>query len=165
MGTNYYRIPSEDEVKLRHKKLLDDIRDLDLSPKSIERGFESDSNDFALISNDWSEFLKGIKVHLGKRSGGWQFLWDFNDNEYYSNREELFSFIRSGRVIDEYSDELNVEDFIEMALNWEPNGKYICEDYYRKEFDEKGISRPFYSTTPYDKEIDGLRVSSYTGFC
>lgn len=162
MGTNYYRIPSEAEINSKHKKLLDDIRNLDLSPKSIEREFYSNTES----SNTWLNFIKGIKVHLGKRSGGWKFLWDFNNDEYYSNREELFSFIRSGRVVDEYGDEIEVEEFIKMALDWgQPNGKYLCEEYYIEEFDKKGISRPFYSTTPYDREIDGLRVSSHTGFC
>jgi len=60
--------------------------------------------------------LIDIKVHLGKSSSGWKFLWNFNDNKYYSTKNELIQFVLSGRVIDEYGDEIYPQDFLEMAF-------------------------------------------------
>jgi len=90
----------------------------------------------------WSEFLHGTRVHLGKRSGGWKFCWNFHESEYYSNKDELLAFVRSGRVVDEYDKEWQPEDFIQMALDWgQPDGRIL-----------------------YEKCIDGLNVSTSTEF-
>jgi len=50
---------------------------------------------------------------LGKRSSGWKFLWNWNDSKYYKTKEELFEFIRSGRVVNEYGDQMDQEEFIQ----------------------------------------------------
>jgi hypothetical protein len=72
---------------------------------------------------------------------GWKFCWNFHKEKYYKDKESLLNFIRSGRVMDEYGEEMNVEEFITMALEWgQPNGLVA------------------------DKEVDGLRVSSSTEF-
>ena len=76
--------------------------------------------------NLWDEFTENMNVHLGKRSVGWKFLWNFHNNEYYSDKEELFQFIRRGRVINEYSEEIPVEEFIQMALEWGKEDGYVC---------------------------------------
>ena len=92
---------------------------------------------------------------------GWKFCWNFNDNEYYSNKEELLKFIRKGRVVDEYGEQIDVEEFIEMALNWgEPDG-WVADKAY---FESMERSSFFNNEDYYDKEIDGLRVSSSTDF-
>ena len=71
-----------------------------INPGQIERGFRSISvGEWDSIS-PWEEFLDGTNVHLGKRSSGWKFLWNWNDSKYYKTKEELFEFIRSGRVVD-----------------------------------------------------------------
>ena len=109
MGTNYYRIPTEDEIKIKHNKLKNDILNMDLSILSIESGFRVAVDDMWNGENPWETFMDGINIHLGKRSSGWKFCWNFHGNKYYSNKEELLSFIRSGRVINEYSEELTPE--------------------------------------------------------
>ena len=102
---------------------------------------------------------------MGKRSGGWKFCWNFHDKKYYSNKEELLNFIRSGRVVDEYGEELVLEDFIEMALNWcEPDGLVINEEYRKKER-SKGHGWFWLENEKHDDLIiDGLRVSTSTDF-
>ncbi len=166
MGTNYYRIPTEDEIKIKHNKLKNDISNMDLSILSIESGFRVSTDDMWNGENPWETFMDGINIHLGKRSSGWKFCWNFHDNKYYSNKEELLSFIRSGRVINEYSEELTTEEFITMALEWgEPDGLVVNEDYRRKER-AKGHGSFWLDNEKYDdKIIDGLRVSSSTEFC
>jgi hypothetical protein len=81
-------------------------------------------NDFER-TNPWNEFTDGLKIHVGKRSSGWKFLWNFQDGKFYNSKKELLTFIRSGRVIDEYGELQDTEEFIKMALEWgQPDGNH-----------------------------------------
>jgi len=120
MGTNYYRIPTEQEIE------------------------------------------QGKEVHLGKRSRGWKFCWNFHNNEYYSNKQELIDFVLSGRVINEYEEELTPQAFLDMAFNWgEPDGWVVDDEYHKNNGGFSYFNDPKY----YDTIIDGLRVSTSTDFC
>lgn len=164
MGTNYYRIPLADEMEERKQRLIQEITDLGITPSDIEMGFRKVIDDQWNGENPWETFTEGINIHLGKRSMGWKFCWNFHNNKYYSNKKELLLFIRSGRVVDEYGDEHDVEEFIDMALNWgEPDG-LVIDANYRKEQRLKGMGS-FYDDSRYDDLIvDGLRVSTATEF-
>ena len=166
MGTNYYRIPTNGEMEDRKRKLILDITDIDLSPSSIECGFRKAIDDQWNSASPWDTFIDGTNIHLGKRSSGWKFCWNFHNNKYYSDKESLFEFIRSGRVVDEYGEEQDVEELITMALEWgEPNGLVVNEEYRRKER-TKGHGSFWLDNEKYDDLIiDGLRVSSSTDFC
>ena len=147
MGTNYYRIPSVEEMEKRKQELINNINSIDISQLSIE------SNSI------WDLFTDGTNIHLGKRSSGWKFLWNFNDKKFYSNKEELLNFIRIGRVIDEYGKEMDVEEFITMALVWgQPDG-YDHEKYRREH-----PRQYHYDFEVKEEYIDGLRVSPSTQF-
>lgn len=164
MGTNYYRIPKVDEIENRYAKFLVRMQELDRwNPSMIERGYsfiQHSDNEWDTI-NPWEEMMDGMSIHLGKRSMGWKFCWNFHDNEYYTNKEELLKFIRKGRVVDEYGEQIDVEEFIEMALSWgEPNGWVADKAYFESMERSSFFNREEY----YDKEIDGLRVSSSTEF-
>jgi hypothetical protein len=110
-------------------------------------------------------FIDGLKIHIGKRSSGWKFLWNFQDNKFYTNKEELFKFIRSGRVVDEYGELQDTEEFIKMALEWgQPDG-YVLDKNYMDEQSKLAHYKPFTDMSKYyDKEVDGLRVSSTAEF-
>jgi hypothetical protein len=165
MGTNYYRIPQASEMDERKFKLLEKIKNLDLSPSNIECEFNEPIDDQWGRENPWGIFIDGTNIHLGKRSSGWRFCWNFHKDKYYSNKEELLSFIRSGRIVDEYGDEQDVEEFITMALEWgEPDGLVVNQEYRRKER-TNGMGSFFDKPEYDDKIIDGLRVSSSTDFC
>jgi hypothetical protein len=166
MSTNYYRIPKASEVRLKYLDLVEQISDMDIfSPgqiydefRTIEKGFER--------WNPWDNFIDGLNIHIGKRSSGWKFLWNFQDNKFYTNKEELFKFIRSGRVVDEYGELQDTEEFIKMALEWcYPDG-YVLDENYVLEQTKKPNYRPSFVNLSdyYDKEIDGLRVSSSAEF-
>ena len=158
MGTNYYRIPSVQEMEQRKAKLIENVTNLVVSPYMIERKFTNFEVGFDRYSA-WDIFTMGTSIHLGKRSGGWKFLWNFHKNEYYSNKEELFQFIKSGRVVDEYGDEMEVEEFIKMALEWgQPDG-YDGEKYRREH-----PRQYYYDFEDKERYIDGLRVSPHTDF-
>lgn len=161
MGTNYNRIPTEAEILARKQKLIDAINNLDLSASSVEDGFRVEVEDSWERTSCWDDFVDGTSIHLGKRSSGWKFCWNFNKNNYYSNKEELLAFIRSGRVVNEYGEEQDVEEFIEMALNWgEPDGLVFDENYENN----KTSSSYFHGPKYWDTLIDGLRVSTSTEF-
>lgn len=75
-----------------------------------------------LISN---EDLKRIKngltnIHIGKRSGGWQPL--FEASEYFSNMKELKSFYNTYKDIliikSEYNYEMTWEELTEELFEW-----------------------------------------------
>lgn len=162
MGTNYYRVCKVDEVNSRFQKLHIRLQEMDRwCPGEIQRGYRSITNPESQWENlnPWEELTEGMSVHLGKRSGGWKFSWNFHKNKYYSNKEELLKFIRSGRVVDEYGVEQPVEEFIEMALNWCVDG-WDTKTYY-----ERNPTTHYVDYTKYhDTYVDGLRVSSSTEF-
>jgi hypothetical protein len=164
MGTNYYRVPTEAEMEKRKLRLETVIKNMDMSPGSIECGIplKDDYPDSWDAHNPWTEFLNDASIHLGKRSGGWKFCWNFHENKHYSNKEELLAFIRSGRVVDEYGTVEDPEEFIAMALDWgQPDG--LCVDAKYDDMQRKSGSH-FWGPEHWDRNIDGLRVSSATNF-
>jgi hypothetical protein len=161
MSTNYYRIPKANEVRIKYLDLVERINDLDIwSPDNIMNEFSDIEKGFERWS-PWDVFIDGLKIHIGKRSSGWKFLWNFQDNKFYTNKEELFKFIRSGRVVDEYGELQDTEEFIKMALEWgQPDGCVLNQEY----IDKHKSNHSSYISSYYDKEVDGLRVSSHTEF-
>ena len=160
MGTNYYRIPKSPEMVERHQKLVDRVSRLDVwNPSLTSRNFADIEGEGFDMLTPWDEFTKEINIHLGKRSGGWKFCWNFHNNKYYSSKEQLLKFIRSGRVVDEYGQLQDTEEFIKMALEWD--GIIADEEYFKKS------DKPtwFNWRDHVDKVVDGLRVSSSVDFC
>lgn len=164
MGINYYRIPKADDVNRSYQKFMSRLQEMDRwDPTQILNGYRfiDDPEDKSYSLTPWDEFTQDMSIHLGKRSMGWKFCWDFHDGKYYTNKEELLDFIRKGKVVDEYGQTIEVEEFIEMALSWgEPDGWVADKEYF------KSMERSSFLNTEdyYDKEIDGLRVSSSTDF-
>ena len=95
MGKNYYRIPKSDDVNRSYQKFMSRLQDMDRwNPSMILNGYrfiENPENEWEPLS-PWDEFTDGLNIHLGKRSMGWKFCWNFNDNKYYKNKEELLEF-------------------------------------------------------------------------
>lgn len=165
MGTNYYRVPSSEEVIRKQQKLNLRLQELDWwNPSNAADEFKvlQPNDEWPKIS-PWDEFVEDMSVHLGKRSSGWKFCWNFHDNKYYSNKEELLKFIRSGRIVDEYGKSEDIEEFIQMALNWGgADGTIVDKDYFEK--NERMSWAYLRQEDYYDRIIDGLRVSSSTDF-
>ena len=166
MGTNYYRIASNEEMLKRQQTLIQQVTSMDMSMENLERGMKyiSPTKDWEWFS-PWEMFIEGTNIHLGKRSSGWKFCWNFHKDKYYQDKESLLEFIRSGRIVNEYGEELEVNEFIVMALNWgEPDGLVLDQDY-RKEQRSKGMGTFFDDPKYDDRIVDGLRVSSSDDFC
>jgi hypothetical protein len=144
------------EQKMRMRLEAMDV----MNPGDISRGFQTISvGEWDTISL-WNEFLEGTNIHLGKRSGGWKFLWNWNNGKYYKTKEELFEFIRDGRVVDEYGQQIDVEEFITMALDWGKEDGWDSETYHR----ENPEHRTHWSGEKHEEYIDGLRVSTSVDF-
>jgi hypothetical protein len=160
MGTNYYRVPQGHEMIKREQKFRIRINEMDsVNAGQIERGFRSISVGEWDYMSPWDEFLDGTNIHLGKRSSGWKFLWNWNDSKYYKTKEELFEFIKSGRVVDEYGELMNQEEFIQMALSWGQEDGWDIETYH-KENPERNV----WGQSKHEEYLDGLRVSTSTEF-
>ena len=158
MGTNYYRILPKKEFDDIKKRIIDSMVNTD----DWHFADSGNSTKEDIIEYDWrDEEGNLLKVHLGKRSRGWKFLWNFHRNKFYSNKEELLKFIREGRVFDEYGIEIDPEEFIDMALNWCLDGHDSfnpapCYDF--KTGKELPHQERFHF--PHDTYIDGLRIST-----
>lgn len=161
MSTNYFRLPKPSEVRFKYLDLVEQINGIDIFSaaniycefRTIERGFDNLS--------PWDVFLENMKIHIGKRSSGWKFLWNFQDGKYFTNKEELLKFIRLGRIVDEYGELQDTEEFIKMALEWgQPDGCVLNQEY----IDKHKSNHLSYLSSYYDKEVDGLRVSSHIEF-
>ena len=103
MGTNFYAIIP---VKKRTTNKLRELADKLDACKNVD--IEDEMFD---INQD----LKCHKVHLGKRSCGWAFLWDANELKYYEpSLESIKKFIddNNAKIKDEYGVEFTWDQFI-----------------------------------------------------
>ena len=132
MGTNYYRSPTLNELETRKNRLMSRIRQMELNVESVNNDFRIDGTDQFQNLSPWDEFTDNVKVHLGKRSMGWKFLWNFNEDKFFKDKESLLEFIKSGRILDEYGDELSQDEFIEMSFSWGQEDGFDSESYYLK---------------------------------
>lgn len=162
MGTNYYRIPTEAEMLERKARLEKRVAEMRMQPSDIESEFSTIPIGSWEYDSPWSEFIANIKVHLGKRSSGWKFCWNFHKDQHYSNKAELIKYVLSGRVVNEYGEELDPQEFLDMAFEWgQPDG-WIHDSAYEEEQRKRGahVWGPKY----WDRIVDGLRVSTATDF-
>ena len=131
MGTNFYAriIPKEEDIKRVHR-----IIDGYLTGNTLE------------IDDD---ILKDAvqKIHLGKRSSGWQFLWQANPKYYQDNLESIKEFLSRDYVIiyNEYEERFTLEKFLDKEIGYclynDPeyfmNGRQYAEKH-NESFDDFG---------------------------
>ena len=127
MGTNYFRVPLHDEVEIKKEFIFFNIK--------------KELNDSYLYACDSiielvEEFRMKNYIHLGKKSYGYKFLFAQNDWKFYSNKEEIIQFIKSGRIIDEYEKEISHNEMIEICFN-NKNTDIISRNYHDNFFISK----------------------------
>ena len=141
MGTHYYWRPliTEEEreallEKTKNVKTLQEIKDFIYNDILKEREAE---------------------VHIGKSSCGWQFLFHLGIRKYTCGqslkREDIDKWLRSGIIIDEYGDEISVDDFWKLVDTKKNAMDY--DQYYKKN------PKDAYYCRGYDQQIDGLRFT------
>ena len=158
MGTNFYAI--EKISKNKRTKLIG------LAYNMLD-DFENNEN----ITQAWEEYQESITeelpkpIHLGKRSAGWQFLWDYPaiyngmfkthfwemNNEYKINLNTIKEFLKDKIIFDEYENKYTLDSFLEEIKNV----------LYKTDDLDDGMNGE-YSTQYFIS--DGLRFSRFTGF-
>ena len=180
MGTNYYAriIPKEEDKQ----KLIDAINNNQYDViEDLASELYGRRDDYSGIGNE---------IHLGKRSGGWKFLWNPNvikvwDSEacdytynyvYPLTKEGITNFVMREDVIitDEYGEQYTPEKFLEMSFNWcidgldgkkyQTNPKYNARTYYPDTEREKLWKELGYKPEYYNFYSDGLRFSTSINF-
>lgn len=85
------------------------------------------------LNNDDYDSLRDLipeDIHIGKRSGGWKFLFNANNFEYfYTNKESLIEWLKSGQIIDEYNQKYTFEEFWN---NERPTKGWDLKEYYEQ---------------------------------
>ncbi len=120
MGTNVYAIRKNPRELRSWKKLEQAV----------------DAHDPWILLDEAGEFeeaLKSNRVHIGKRSYGWRFLFDYNKWEYYDHtRESIMKFLESCFAVEnEYGEPMTPDEFWNDYAMCNPDG-YTGESYERE---------------------------------
>lgn len=95
------------------------------------------------------------EVHIGKSSGGWQFLFYLGIRKHIRGqslrKEDIDAWLRSGIIFDEYNEEMSVDDFWTLVDRKKDDMDY--KEYYKKYPEDS------YYCRGYDQHIDGLRFT------
>jgi len=126
MGTNYYAIPIKkiNELEELKEKALNEAKDMKGLIPIITEYF--DTKIIALYDKE--------KYHIGKSSGGWDFLFQLNDKKYYHDKASMIEFIKECQIVDEYDRELTFDDFwnnvvLDRTWNGLPTKKHRDNGY------------------------------------
>lgn len=115
MGTNFYAKHKVSDDTLQAIKRTVDIM---LQPATDQVRLL----DMVVLKELCERTLENSNIHLGKRSAGWQFLWDHNDGKFYKpSLKEIHRFVKEecGNVVyDEYGDVYSWEDFIKEEIGY-----------------------------------------------
>lgn len=100
MGTNIYAIPKAKVAEWKSK-----------FENSIKEA--QDANLIGLLPIIESYYNDRIpqKIHIGKRSAGWRFLFNHNDWRYYKTIDDLIVFLNQCEITTEYGEILSFKDF------------------------------------------------------
>lgn len=100
MGTNIYAIPKAKVAEWKSK-----------FENSIKEA--QDANLIGLLPIIESYYNDRIpqKIHIGKRSAGWRFLFNHNDWRYYKTIDDLIVFLDQCEITTEYGEILSFKDF------------------------------------------------------
>lgn len=122
MSTNFYgvHIPTLNDWERRRKQSLEEA---------------SDMKGLIPIIEEYYELCRPPKIHIGKRSVGWVFLFAYNQGQYYTDKASLQEFLKECQIEDEYGDMYFFDEFwkeVEACNTWknEPAGSHI--EYIRK---------------------------------
>lgn len=148
MGTNYFKVLplTQDEIG-KLDNLLEQVKSEIM--ESGEISYET--------KEQFEEFSKR-KIHLGKSSKGWQFLWNHNNGKYYDpNLKSIEKFLNEpGEIINENGEKYTPQSFMEEIRHKLYNTKdtHNAELYHTLKND--GVS---YEICPFDIEINGKKYT------
>lgn len=173
MGTNFYA----------KRKVSDDT--LQAIKRTVDIMLQPATNQVRLLN---MEVLKELcdrtlvdsDIHLGKRSAGWQFLWDHNDGKFYDlSLKDIHRFVKEecGNVVyDEYGDVYSWEDFIKEEIgyclyqgekywNGESYNSWVLSDDVDKFNNTESMKRIARKYLNEPKKIIIIRDEEYVSYC
>ena len=116
--------------------------------------YESIINDFLWDNRDLEQ-----EIHLGKRSYGWQFLWDYHNGIYFQpTLESIKKFLSQDELViyDEYGEKFTLDQFI---------NEEVGSSLYKDKNHTDGLGDPsLIDWHKYYFTNDGLRFSKYEDF-
>ena len=177
MGTNFYarRIPTIEQKE----ELIEAINNND-----FENIKEKVTDMYGNIT--YYGAISGGNIHLGKRSGGWKFLWNPNvyvhrnghmkEGKYVSEpstlfylypltKEGIYKFIMQDNieVYDEYGEKQDKETFFKEAVEWTTwRGKEAWDSKSYYEYERKG--NPSYREYKCQSELIALLQDNGVSF-
>ena len=112
MGTNYYvEVTSPSLLEELESKLGEERENLQI--KILECALDYKFKDiFDILKTIESSDKTVNKIHIGKLSAGWEFIFNRNYENYYElTRESIDKFIRGGVLMDEYGYVVSINEF------------------------------------------------------
>lgn len=148
MGTNVYYIKPITELEKKNiKDVIDNIDNYDDLLFNIAEILKYDC--------DYKSGDSTRKIHIGKRSAGWKFLFSLGLNKqfdiYHNFKENLKQFLATGLIVDEYGDKYDFDTFWKEFIEDFQDG--IDSREYNKE-------NPNSIYPPCDQYIDGYRFTN-----
>ena len=152
MGTNFYCR----KINRKHRKMFsDDLNELSqyitYNIDNIELDLVEKVKEFIESNSDLEE-----EIHLGKRSYGWQFLWDYHNGKYFKpNLESIKNFLSQDNIAiyNEYGEHFTVDQLFNDELN---------NSLYKDSTHDDGMNGGY--SEYYFKSEDGLRFSKFEDF-
>ena len=155
MGTNFYAY-----IPLRKRELKEKVT------KAIDK---DDLDEAESILVDAKE---KHCIHLGKRSAGWKFLFNANNEKYYEcSRKGINNFVKKNKAIikDEYGSTYSLEEFWEEVKSFDKGIDAI--EYYKQYPEDRYYHTGYhgnlekYHPNQYDEFYnDGLRFTTCSEF-
>jgi len=100
MGMNYYAIRTAKIAELEQKK------------QASLKETEGLKGIIPIVTEYFDEKINSIvPVHIGKSSAGWEFLFNLNEKNYYTDKASLIDFLSQCRIEDEYGIEYSLDAF------------------------------------------------------
>lgn len=151
MGTNFYiHIPIKNREKLK-EEVCEAI----------------DNNRIDDVIDKLQSIHEETFIHLGKRSGGWKFLFNAHNEKYYKcNKKSIDNFITSNNaaIQDEYERSYTLDEFWNDVEDLKDG--IDLEEYYKENPTERYYPRHYngplskYHPNQYDEFYnDGLRFT------
>ncbi len=160
MGTNYYaRIIPTKQRKEEMKESIDD-NDFDKIKSLVNKTYSSPQFYYDGEDNDFF----GGEIHLGKRSGGWKFLWNPNWYKKIKGHSEVMEDTSNSRSYHWVEDGFDVIKFYDLTR--ESTKQFIDREDVEiyDEYGEKQDKEEFWNMAlnwGYDKDDEGWDGESY----
>jgi hypothetical protein len=168
MGTNFYKVLKPKYTKKQKAEITKKINE---QTKKLKEYFNDNNYIDRYDIEDYYEMLnklRPVRVHLGKRSCGWQFLWNHNNEKYYKKTlQSIREFLDedNGFIIDEYGERFTTEQFLNDEIGeamYNDPDRFINGPQHDAEY--KNICA-YVKCSNYEFTTDeGLRFSTSTEF-